>query len=291
MIRYKGKLYRPPSEAYSLIIQATIGCSHNKCTFCSMYKEDQFKIRNIEDIIADLKLGRQYYKNVKRIFLADGDALIIKTEKLADILKEIQRIFPECERVGIYGSPKSILLKSKEELSLLKELGLGIIYLGLESGSDRILKNIKKGVTSYEMIEAGRSVVDVGIPLSITLISGIGGKKYSKEHAIESAKVLNEINPDYIALLTLLLEKGTELYKDVQDGKFKLLTPKEVLLETRLLVENIEVDNCIFRSNHASNYVPLRGTLQKDRQLILNQIEEGLKISDLLEEKELYRRL
>ncbi len=291
MIRYKGKLYRPPSEAYSLIIQATIGCSHNKCTFCSMYKEDQFKIRNIEDIIADLKLGRQYYKNVKRIFLADGDALIIKTEKLADILKEIQRIFPECERVGIYGSPKSILLKSKEELSLLKELGLGIIYLGLESGSDRILKNIKKGVTSYEMIEAGRSVVDVGIPLSITLISGIGGKKYSKEHAIESAKVLNEINPDYIALLTLLLEKGTELYKDVQDGKFKLLTPKEMLLETRLLVENIEVDNCIFRSNHASNYVPLRGTLQKDRQLILNQIEEGLKISDLLEEKELYRRL
>jgi len=291
MIRYKGKLYRPPSEAYSLIIQATIGCSHNKCTFCSMYKEDQFKIRNIEDIIADLKLGRQYYKNVKRIFLADGDALIIKTEKLADILKEIQRIFPECERVGIYGSPKSILLKSKEELSLLKELGLGIIYLGLESGSDRILKNIKKGITSYEMIEAGRSVVDVGIPLSITLISGIGGKKYSKEHAIESAKVLNEINPDYIALLTLLLEKGTELYKDVQDGKFKLLTPKEMLLETRLLVENIEVDNCIFRSNHASNYVPLRGTLQKDRQLILNQIEEGLKISDLLEEKELYRRL
>ncbi len=144
MIRYKGKLYRPPSEAYSLIIQATIGCSHNKCTFCSMYKEDQFKIRNIEDIIADLKLGRQYYKNVKRIFLADGDALIIKTEKLADILKEIQRIFPECERVGIYGSPKSILLKSKEELSLLKELGLGIIYLGLESGSDRILKKILK---------------------------------------------------------------------------------------------------------------------------------------------------
>lgn len=291
MIKYEGKLYRPPSEAYSLIIQATIGCSHNKCTFCSMYKEDQFKIRNIEDIIADLKIGRQYYKNVKRIFLADGDALMIKTEKLADILKEIQRIFPECERVGIYGSPKSILLKLNEELSLLKKLGLGIIYLGLESGSDRILKNIKKGVTSYEMIEAGKRIVDVGIPLSITLISGIGGKKYSKEHAIESAKVLNEINPDYIALLTLLLEEGTELYNDVQDGKFKLLTPKEVLLETRLLVENLDVDNCIFRSNHASNYVPLRGTLQKDKQLILKQIEEGLKVSDLLEEKELYRRL
>ncbi|QQY79463.1 radical SAM family protein [Keratinibaculum paraultunense] len=290
-MRYEGKLYRPPSEAHSLIVQATVGCSHNKCTFCSMYKEDQFKIRTLEDIVADLKLGRKYYKNVKRIFLADGDALIIKTEKLAYILKEIKRIFPECERVGIYGSPKSILLKSKEELSLLKELGLGIIYLGLESGSDRILRNIKKGVTSYEMIEAGKRVVDVGIPLSITLISGIGGKKYSKEHAIKSAKVLNEINPDYIALLTLLLEEGTELYEDVQNGKFELLTPKEVLLETKLLVENLDVDNCIFRSNHASNYVPLRGTLQKDKQLILKQIEEGLKISDLLEEKELYRRL
>ena len=291
-MKYEGKLYRPPSEAYSLIIQATIGCSHNKCTFCSMYKEDKFRIRSTEEIIKDLLLGREYYKNVKikRIFLADGDALIIKTEELIKIFQAINEIFPECERVGIYGSPKSLLLKSKDELDKLKELGLGIIYLGLESGSDKVLKDIKKGVTSQEMIEAGKKIKDSDIELSVTLISGIGGKEDSKEHAIESAKVLNQMQPDYIGLLTLLLEEGTELYKDVQSGKFQLLDPKEILLETKNLVKNLEIENCIFRSNHASNYLSLRGTLMEDKELILDQIEEGLKYNDY-EDKELYRRL
>lgn len=289
-MKYEGALYRPPSEAYSLIVQATIGCSHNKCTFCSMYRGEQFKIRETDEIIEDLILGRKYYKNVKRVFLADGDALVIKTEELVRILKQIQRIFPECERVGIYGSPRSILLKTREELKLLEKLGLRIVYLGLESGSDKILRDINKGVNSTEMIEAGRMVVDSNIALSITLISGIGGMKYSREHALESAKVLNEMNPDYIGLLTLLLEDGTELYRDVQEGSFQLLTPREILLETKLLVENLKVDNCIFRSNHASNYLPLKGTLMEDKQLILKQIEEGLNM-DGFEDKELYRRL
>ena len=291
-MKYQGKLYRPPSEAYSLIIQATIGCSHNKCTFCSMYKEDKFRIRSTEEIIKDLLLGREYYKNVKikRIFLADGDALIIKTEELIKIFQAINEIFPECERVGIYGSPKSLLLKSKDELDKLKELGLGIIYLGLESGSDKVLKDIKKGVTSQEMIEAGKKIKDSEIELSVTLISGIGGKEDSKEHAIESAKVLNQMQPDYIGLLTLLLEEGTELYEDVEGGKFQILSPTEVLLETKTLIENLEVENCIFRSNHASNYLALRGTLMEDKELILDQIEEGLKYNDY-EDKELYRRL
>ena len=289
-MKYEGKLYRPPSEAYSLIIQATIGCSHNKCTFCSMYKEDKFRIRSTEEIIKDLYLGREYYKNVKRVFLADGDALIIKTEELVKILQAIKNIFPECERVGVYGSPKSILLKSKEELEELKSLGLGIVYLGLESGSDKILQDIKKGVNSQEMIDAGKKIKDSGIELSVTLISGIGGKEDSKEHAIESARVLNEMKPDYIGLLTLLLEEGTELYEDVEKGEFQLLTPKEVLLETKTLVKGLEVDNCLFRSNHASNYISLKGTLMEDKEYILNQIEEGLKL-DGLDEKELYRRL
>ncbi len=289
-MRYEGKLYRPPSEAYSLIIQATIGCSHNKCTFCSMYKEDKFKIRPTEEIIEDLYLGRKYYKNSRRIFLADGDALIIKTRELIKILKVIKNIFPECERVGIYGSPKSVLLKSKEELEELRDLGLGIIYLGLESGSDRILKDIKKGVKSGEMIEAGKKIKDSNIKSSVTLISSIGGKENSMEHALESAKVLNAMEPDYIGLLTLLLEEGTELYEDVQSGKLQLLDPKEILLETKSLVKNLEIENCIFRSNHASNYLSLRGTLMEDKELILRQIEEGLKYGDY-EEKEIYRRL
>lgn len=289
-MRYEGALYRPPSEAYSLIVQATIGCSHNKCTFCSMYKDKKFRIRDTEEIMEDLILGRKYYENVRRVFLADGDALVIKTEELIKILQGIEVLFPECERVGIYGSPKSILNKSQEELLELKALGLGIVYLGVESGSDKILKDIKKGVDSAEMIEAGRKIVDAGIKLSVTLISGIGGKAFSTLHALESAKVLNEMKPHYIGLLTLLLEQGTKLYEDVKVGKFQLLSPKEVLEETRILVENLQVGNCIFRSNHASNYVALRGTLMEDKKLILKQIEEGLKI-DGLDDKDYYRRL
>ncbi|WP_313758950.1 radical SAM protein [Tissierella sp.] len=289
-MRYEGSLYRPPSEAYSLIVQATIGCTHNKCTFCSMYKDKKFRIRNTDEIIEDFKIAREKYKYVKRIFIADGDALAIKTEELVKIFSFIKQFFPQCERVGIYGSPKAILSKSDEELDRLKSLGLGIIYLGVESGSDKILKDIKKGVTREEMIRAGRMVVKSGIELSVTLISGIGGQKDSYEHAVESAKIINEINPNYVGLLTLLVEESTPLYKDVQNGKFTLLTPKEVLLETKKMVENLNVENCIFRSNHASNYVALKGTLPKDKDIILSQIEEGLEIANL-EEKDLFRRL
>lgn len=289
-MRYEGALYRPPSEAYSLIVQATIGCSHNKCTFCSMYKDKKFRIRSVDEIVEDLIEGRRRYRQVKRIFLADGDALIIKTQDLIKIFKAINELFPECERIGIYGSPKSILIKEKGELKELNSMGLGIVYLGLESGSDEILKRINKGVTSKDMIEAGRKIVDSGIELSVTLISGIGGKEYSKIHALESGRVLNEMKPDYIGLLTLLLEEGTQLYEEVQEGKFQVLTPIEVLEETRILVEGLNVDNCIFRSNHASNYVPLRGTLMKDKELILRDIDKGIALGNL-EYKEIFRRL
>lgn len=289
-MRYEGSLYRPPSEAYSLIVQATLGCTHNKCTFCSMYKDKSFRVRSTEDIIEDFRIGREKYKLVNRIFIADGDALVIKTEELVKILKYIKANFPECERIGIYGSPKAILTKTKEELEILKDLGLGIVYLGVESGSDKILKAINKGVTREEMVKAGRRVVESGINLSTTLISGLGGRADSLEHAKESASIINEIKPQYVGLLTLIVEEGVPLYDDVKSGKFSLLTPKEVLLETKEMVKNINVDNCVFRSNHASNYVPLRGTLAKDKDLILAQIDEGLQLSGL-EEKDLFRRL
>ncbi|MDU5083447.1 radical SAM protein [uncultured Tissierella sp.] len=289
-MRYEGSLYRPPSEAYSLIVQATIGCTHNKCTFCSMYKDKRFRVRSTDEIIEDFQIGRERYKYVKRIFIADGDALAIKNEELMKILSFIKEKFPECERVGIYGSPKAILSKSNQELEKLKSLGLGIIYLGVESGSEKILKAINKGVTREEMVKAGKKVVEADIELSITLISGIGGKIDSYEHAIESAKIINEINPNYVGLLTLIVEEGTPLYEDVKNGKFNLLSPREVLLETKKMVENLNVDNCVFRSNHASNYVALKGTLSQDKDLILSQIEEGLQIANL-EEKDLFRRL
>jgi len=289
-MRYEGSLYRPPSEAYSLIIQATIGCSHNKCTFCSMYKDKQFRIRTLDEIIEDFKIGRERYSNIEKIFIADGDALSIKFQELKRILEFIKMTFPECKRVGIYGSPNAILNKTKQELKELNSLGLGIIYLGVESGSDKILKAINKGVNKDEMIQAGKRIVESGIELSITMISGIGGKGDSLEHARESAKIINEISPHYVGLLTLIVEEDTPLYNDVQTGKFSLLTPKEVLLETKEMVENLYVENCVFRSNHASNYVSLKGTLGEDKDLILSQIEDGLKLSGL-EEKDLFRRL
>lgn len=287
---YDEPLYRPPSEANSLIIQVTIGCSHNECTFCSMYKSKKFKIRSKHDIFNDLAEMSKYYKRVNRIFLADGNALVLKTSELKDILLKIKELFPYCERVGIYSAPKDILKKTVDELKELKECGLGIAYLGVESGSDRILNSIKKGVTSDEMIEAGMRISDSGIKLSVTLISGLGGKHYWKEHAKESARVINKINPDYLGLLTLLVEPGTEMYNLINAGSFDLLSPEEVALETREFIKNLTLRNCVFRSNHASNYFSLAGTLPYDKERLLRQLDSILNNSNAFKH-EYYRRL
>lgn len=270
---YDTPLYRPPSEANSLIIQVTIGCSHNKCTFCSMYKTKKFRIRSTHEIFNDLEEMAEPYKGIRRIFLADGNALVLKTSELKDILLKIKELFPRCERVGIYSAPKDILRKTVEELKELKECGLGIAYLGIESGSDRILNSIKKGVTSDEMIEAGKRISESEILLSATLISGIGGKDYWEEHAKESARVINAINPDYLGLLTLLVEPGTEMYDLINAGSFELLSPEEVVLETRDLIKNLNLNNCVFRSNHASNYFVLEGTLPDDKGRLLQHLD------------------
>lgn len=289
-MRYEGSVYRPPSEAYSLIVQATIGCAHNKCTFCSMYKDKKFRIRSLEEIFEDLESARNYYRSIRRIFLADGDALAIKTGDLEKILLRIRELFPECERVGIYGAPGDILRKSTEELARLKSLGLGIIYLGVESGSDMILRDIKKGASSGEMIKAGKRVKESGIALSVTLISGIGGRDNWREHALQSAAVISRIEPDYLGLLTLMIEEGTELFERVRTGEFKLLSPEEVMLETRLLLENINGANCVFRSNHASNYVSLGGVLPQDRDKLIGTIDSVLKGNYMYKSEE-YRGL
>ncbi|WP_442916634.1 radical SAM protein [Lutispora sp.] len=287
-LRYEGSIYRPPSEAWSLIVQATIGCSHNKCSFCSMYKDKKFRIRSIEDIIKDISEASMQYKSIKRIFLADGDALMIKTAELLKILEHIRNTIPECERVGIYASPRSIMLKSHEDLKLLREAGLGIAYLGLESGSNEILKSINKGADSQEIVETGQKVKEAGILLSVTLISGLGGKQLWKEHALESAKAINKMKPDFLGLLTLMVEPGTKLYEEVSEGSFKLLTPQEIAAETLELLKNLDCEGCIFRSNHASNYLSLKGTLNRDRELLINQLQEA--IEGELDFKEEYLR-
>jgi radical SAM superfamily enzyme YgiQ (UPF0313 family) len=276
-MEYEGIVYRPPSEAGSFIIQVTIGCAHNKCTFCNMYKGKKFRIRNMEEIYRDLEEEKEIYGHVDRIFLADGDALVLPMKNLRDILLKIKLLFPECNRVSSYAAPGDVLARSQGEMTELKDLGLKMIYMGVESGSDEILRKIKKGVDSRQVIEAGKKIKNSGIKLSATFISGIGGKKYWRENAVESARVINSMHPDYVGLLTLMVEDDTELCRDVSSGKFQLLNPREVMLETRELIKDIDISNCVFRSNHASNYVALGGTLSQDKQKLIDEIDGVLK--------------
>ena len=285
-MRYEGNIYRPPSEAYSLILQVTIGCSHNKCTFCSMFKEKKFRVRDVKEVIEDLRMARNYYPKVGRIFLADGDALVLSNSKLLYILEEIQKLFPECERVSIYGSPKDVLNKSKQELTELYENGIEIIYIGAESGSDSVLKDVCKGATRAEIIEAVRKIESVGIKASVTFISGLGGRDKMEEHARLTGTMISEMEPSYVGLLTLMTEPNAPLTEDVISGKFRVLSGEEVVEETKLLIENISVKKkCVFRSNHASNYVSLRGNLPMDKEAMLKELEIALEDKELLKDE------
>ncbi len=276
MIPYEGRVFRPPSEAYSLIVQATIGCSHNRCTFCDMYKEKRFRVRRLEEVKADFDLARAAYQRVDRIFLADGDALMCPAAHLAEILRYIREKFPECERVTSYGSPKSILVKTQEELNELHELGLEMVYLGLESGSDEVLRRVNKGETAAEIVRAGQMVKAAGMKLSVTAIAGLGSLERSEEHAVQTARALSEMKPEYIGLLTLLFELPTPLMRDWEEGRFYLMEPVEIAAETLTLLENIDSEGSVFRANHASNYVNLAGTLNRDREAMCARLREAL---------------
>lgn len=274
-MRYYGSVYRPPSEAYSLIVQVTYGCSHNTCAFCGMYKEKRFALRPLAEVLEDFHLARQYYRNVGRIFLADGDALIRKVSDLVTILDTIRELFPECERVSSYASPSSLQIRTDEELQLLRDKGLTLLYMGLESGCDDVLKLMRKGHTSAEIVECGQKVKRNGIGLSVTAITGLGGPELMEAHAVDTAKALNAMNPEYIGILTLVVEDGTPLQDWVQEGKFHLLTPAQVLQETKLMVESFDSPGSVFRMNHASNYLSLKGTLNEDKEAMLAQIRRA----------------
>ena len=285
-MRYEGSIYRPPSEAYSLIIQVTIGCAHNSCTFCSMFKDKRFRVRDVKEVLEDLDMARRYYKYVERIFLADGDALVLKNDKLLVILNHIGKLFPECKRVGIYGSPQDVLRKTPGELEQLRENGIGMIYIGAESGSDKVLEKVNKGATRSEIIEAVSKIESSGIKSSVTFISGLGGKEDWQEHATETGTMISETEPSYASLLTLLVEPSAPLYADAQSGKFTFLAPEEIVEETMLLISNINVNRtCVFRSNHASNYVALKGDLPVDKDKMLKQLENAAKYSGYLKDE------
>jgi radical SAM superfamily enzyme YgiQ (UPF0313 family) len=287
-MRYEGNIFRPPSEADSLIVQATIGCAHNDCTFCSMFKDKTFRVRPVNEVIEDLVWARGAYRSLRRVFLADGDALALSADKLTAILGAIAELFPEVERVGVYGSPQDVLRKTPEELSSLRASGVGIIYLGAESGSDAVLEAVKKGASAAGITEAIRRIEDAGISASVTFISGLAGAGGWRDHAVMTGKMISESQPSYVGLLTLMLDPAAPLYGDVQAGRFELLPPGGVIDETALLLENTNVEkDCVFRSNHASNYFSLKGTLPKDKERLLAELERARGHEELLKDERL----
>ncbi len=279
-MRYEGTVYRPPSEAESLLIQATIGCPHNKCTFCGMYQKKKFRIRPVTEIKEDLLMARDYYgEKVQSIFFPDGNTILMKTDQLVEILNYARGLFPYLMRMTVYGSAKFLILKTLNEFRLLKEAGLTRIHSGMESGDDEVLRRIKKGFTASEMIAAGLKVREAGIELSEYILIGIGGRDRTQEHALESARVLNAFTPDFIRLRTYVPVKRTPLFEDHQQGQFLLLSPHEALKETRLLIANLEGPFELF-SDHVSNFAWINGNIPQDKPKLLETLDRLLHIPE-----------
>ncbi len=279
-MEYEGAIYRPPSEAGSFILQVTIGCSHNRCTFCVSFKDKKFRERELKDIFTDIEEVAAKIRGVDRVFLADGNAMVMNTNKLLAILDKLYRSFPELQRVGLYATPQDLLHKSREELVELQEAGLVIVYLGVETGNDNLLSWIHKGATRTEIAAAGIKAREAGLILSATVINGLGGMEKMAEHAAETATLINEIDPHYLGLLTLMVCNGTTIARKVQRNEFQVPTPLQILAEIKMMVEGLELSDCIFRANHASNYLPLKGTLPGDKQKLLHTLNTLLRSGD-----------
>lgn len=275
-MHYEGMIIRPPSEANSIILQVTVGCSHNKCTFCGTYKGERFQIKDESIIDADIRYAAQNYSFLRRLFLADGDALIIPQPKLRWIFTRIREAMPWIQRIGLYGNAKSILRKSPDELQELRGLGLGIVYLGLESGDFEVLKEIHKGVGPERMIETGRRVRAAGIKLSVTVLLGIAGRDRSLAHARATGEVLSAMDPNYVGALTLMVLPNTELGQKVRDGQFELMEPLELLTELREMLSHTNLSLGLFLANHASNYLPLKVRMPAGKEEALRLIDEAL---------------
>ena len=276
-MHYSGAVYRPPSEARSLIVQCTLGCSHNKCAFCTMYKDKKFSINPVEQVLSDLAEARSYSRMIEKIFLADGDALILPMAYLLTVLDFIRKYFPDCKRVAAYATTKAIMRKTDEELRTLREHGLALVYIGLESGNEALLEKFCKGVTAQETVEHAIRCKKAGIAISVTAINGMAGANGDwRSHAIDTANAVSLMEPEYIAFLTLRVYSGTPLHDWIASGEFKMMEPPELMRETRLFLEHIDSEGSIFRSNHASNYLPLGGTLNRDREALIHTIDEAL---------------
>lgn len=275
-MHYEGNVIRPPSEAFSIILQVTVGCSHNKCTFCGAYREVSFHLKDQRTIEEDICFASVHCRSQKTLFLADGNVLVLGFQKLAHFLTAIRHSLPWVRRVSCYGNCRDILHLSLQELQKLKKLGLGRIYMGLESGDNRVLAKVKKGSDSEAMIQAAKRVKESGIFLSVTSLLGIGGKQYSREHAAQTGRVLSAMHPNQIAILTLMLLENTPLYKDAQNGEFAIPGQEALFTELRTILENMDDIRCQFQANHASNYFSLDGRLPRDKDKFLATIDQAL---------------
>jgi radical SAM superfamily enzyme YgiQ (UPF0313 family) len=278
-VRYVGAIYRPPSEAYSLIVQVTVGCSHNQCTFCGSYRDKTFKIKSIEEIREDLREASRIGP-VEKVFLADGDALAVPQKRLIEILESVNEFIPSVQRIGIYANARNILHKSLEELMALRSLKLGILYLGVETGDPELLVKICKGATYEQLVRAARRVKDAGIELSVTVLLGIGGIEGSEKHARGTARILTDMDPDYVGALSLILVPGTPMHDDHVQGKLEIPDPFGLISELRIMIAESNFTHCTFRSNHASNYLPVKATLPEDKEEIVRAIDGVLHARD-----------
>ncbi len=280
-MRYDGLIIRPPSEAASLILQVAVGCSHNQCTFCPAFKAKKFRAKPLEEVFQDIDSAfDEYGPAVRRVFLCDGDPLILPHSHLLSILERLNRVFPKLQRVGIYGNATSILSKKSSELAELRALKLGIVYLGLESGDPETLIAVRKDAGPQDMVRAARLVRDARIKLNVTVLLGLGGRQRSSEHARATIAVLNRMQPNHVAALTLMVVPDTPLHEAMQQGRFELPGTFELLEELREMLDGSELKSCLFFSNHASNYFSVQGRLPHDRQSLLEQLDQVLKSRD-----------
>lgn len=271
-IAYNEPLYRPPSEGKSLILQITLGCSWNKCAFCEMYTSKSFKPRKLEDIFSEIEAFEPYKNGVTKVFLADGDPLVLSNKRLLPILQKVRTTFPNLQRISTYASPTNIRKKTDLELQELKNNGLTLLYVGIESGDDQTLELIQKGESHESTIEGINKAHANGIDTSVMIINGVGGRQNSEKHAIQSAQVLNATQPKFASTLVLTMHKGKEHFLNRLKGDFEEMNQIEILQELKLFMEHLELENTIFRSNHVSNRLVLKGTLGADKQHFIDQI-------------------
>lgn len=276
MIRHEGRVYRPPSEAESLILQATIGCSFNECSFCGMYRDKRFRVRKLDELCEEIDWAARELGDVQKVFLADGDALVAKASFLAALLEKLREAFPRLRRVSCYASPQALAVRSIEEMTTLRELGLTLYYLGIESGHDTVLERLVKGVDAAEMIRVGRKAGEAGVKLSTMILLGAGGRELSEDHARESARVVNAIQPRFVSTLVMTPVEGTPLWDEARRGEVDELAPIELARELRTFLAALELEGTVFRSNHASNYLALAGSLPRDRDRLVAVLDAAL---------------